>query len=88
MGHRSPFDFDTGYQPADGICRVSAGSALGIDAVVGARSVASGRFEMQPGCRTIFESIAFAFRAGEPVVLQVGGSTLATAGLPVTRWSD
>lgn len=74
--------------PADGICRVSAGSALGIDAVVGARSVASGRFEMQPGCRTIFKSIAFAFRAGEPVVLQVGGSTLATAGLPVTRWSD
>jgi len=74
--------------PADGVYRVSAGHPVWIDAIVSGRSVASERFEMQTGCRTIFKSIAFAFHAGEPVVLQVSGSSLASVALLVTRWSD
>lgn len=74
--------------PVDGIYRVSAGHPVWIDAVVNGEGASSQRFEMQTGCHTIFKSIAFAFRAGEPVILQVSGSSLDTVALLVTRWSD
>ena len=69
-GTDSTFSGLVGFTPpAAGIYRISAGRPVWIDAVVSGRSVASERFEMQTGCRTIFKSIAFAFHAGEPVVL-------------------
>ena len=74
--------------PAEGVCRASAGHSVWIDAVVSGKIVPSELFEMQTGCPTIFKRVAFAFRAGEPAILQLGGSPLDSVALLVTRWSD
>lgn len=74
--------------PADGRYRVSAGNSLWYDVVAGGRFVESTAFEMQTGCGTIFKSVLFDLKAGEPLLLQFNGSPTETVGLLITRWPD
>jgi len=77
------------FTPAkDGFYRVSAGSGVWIDAVVGSAIVNSARFEMQTKCTSIFKSVAFELKGGKPVTLQINGSATPSVGLLITEWQD
>jgi hypothetical protein len=77
------------FTPAkDGVYRISAGSGVWMDAVVKGAIVTSSRFEMQTKCASVFKSVAFTLKGGEPVTLQINGSATPTVGLLVTEWKD
>lgn len=75
------------FVPArDGIFRISASSGVWIDAVQDGALVSSARFEMQTGCDSIFKSVAYRLRGGEPVVIQINGARTAEISLLVSAW--
>jgi hypothetical protein len=74
------------FTPKDaGLYRISASTGLWIDVVQFGARVASDSFQMQTKCETIFKSVAFRLKGGQPHIIQLNGSPLKTAGLLITK---
>jgi hypothetical protein len=69
----------------DGLYRISASTGLWIDLVHFGARVPSDAFQMQTKCESIFKSVAFRLKGGQPHIIQLNGSPLKTAGLLISK---
>lgn len=69
----------------DGLYRISASTGLWIDLVHFGARVPSDAFQMQTKCESIFKSVAFRLKGGQPHIIQLNGSPLKMAGLLITK---
>ena len=69
----------------DGLFRISAGNTLWVDAVIDSQIVESAAFEMQSNCERIRKSVAYHFKAGKTVILQLNGNPDETVGPLISR---
>ena len=75
--HSSPYAGLLAFSvPADGLYRISAGSAVWIEVMDGRTRQEPTQFEMQTGCTALFKTIQYQLKKGATYWLQLSGSTL------------
>ena len=74
--------------PDDGVYRISMTANNWTDVIVGGKYGVSKAFELAAKCDMVYKSVAYEFKKGDTLTIQISGSTPQTVGFIVSKWAN